>query len=336
MEIFSNGQWLPLVFALLMGISMVTYAVLDGYDLGVGILMRGASEAEQNRMISSIGPFWDANETWLVLGVGLLLVAFPMAHGIILSSLYLPVAIMLAGLILRGVAFDFRVKAKDKFRATWNHAFFAGSLITAIAQGYMLGSYILGFDPSWTAMVFSLFVGLCLSAGYALIGAAWLIMKTDGELQKKAVRWAKGSLVLTCLGIAVVSAATPLVSPRIFEKWFTMPNLLVLAPIPVITAVLVSYMYFLLHKLPKAGDRHCWVPFVTTIGIYVLCFLGMAYSFFPYIVPDRLLITEAASAPESLMIILVGALVVLPMMIAYTIFAYRVFWGKAGDDLSYD
>ena len=336
MEIFSNGQWLPLVFALLMGISMLTYAVLDGYDLGVGILMRAAGEAEQNRMITSIGPFWDANETWLVLGVGLLLVAFPMAHGIILSSLYLPVAIMLLGLILRGVAFDFRVKAKDQFRATWNHTFFAGSLLTAIAQGYMLGSYILGFDSSWSAMAFSLLVGLCLAAGYALIGAAWLIMKTDGELQKKAVRWARQSLVLTCFGILLVSAATPFVSPRIFEKWFSMPNLLILAPIPVITSVLVGYMYYLLHQLPKELDRHCWVPFVTTIGIYLLCFTGLAYSFFPYIVPDRLLIVDAASAPESLMIILVGALIVLPMMIAYTIFAYRVFWGKAGDDLSYD
>ena len=336
MEIFSNGQWLPLVFALLMGIAMLTYAVLDGYDLGVGILMHGADATEQNRMISSIGPFWDANETWLVLGVGLLLVAFPMAHGIILSSLYLPVAIMLLGLILRGVAFDFRVKAKDEFRMVWNKAFIVGSLMTAISQGYMLGSYILGFDPSWSAMAFSLLVGLCLAAGYALIGAAWLIMKTDGELQKKAVRWAKGALVLTCLGIAVVSASTPLVSPRIFDKWFVMPNLLVLAPIPAITGVLVLYLYAMLGKLPKAGDRHCWVPFVSTIGIYVLCFAGLAYSFFPYIVPDRLLIVEAASAPESLMIILVGALIVLPLMVGYTLYSYRVFWGKASGELSYD
>jgi cytochrome d ubiquinol oxidase subunit II len=335
MEIFANGEWLPLSFAALMGLSMLIYAVLDGYDLGVGILMKRATDSEKDRMIGSIGPFWDANETWLVLGVGLLLVAFPKAHGIILSSLYLPVAIMLIGLTLRGVAFDFRAKAKTTHKNAWNNAFFAGSLITALAQGYMLGSYILGFQQSIAAVAFSLLVGLCVAAGYCLIGACWLIMKTEGVLQRKSVRWARVSLWATMLAIALISISTPLVSERIFDKWFSFPNIVLLAPIPLITAALVIALEVLLRQLPKPNDRWCWVPFVTTIGIFVLCFHGLAYSFYPYIVPDQLKITEAASAPESLMIILIGALIVLPVLIGYTFLAYKIFHGKA-KELTYD
>lgn len=335
MDIFANGEWLPLSFAALMGLSMLIYAVLDGYDLGVGILMKRATDAEKDRMIGSIGPFWDANETWLVLGVGLLLVAFPKAHGIILSSLYLPVAIMLIGLTLRGVAFDFRAKAKIAHKNAWNNAFFAGSLITAMAQGYMLGSYIVGFEQSFAAIAFSFLVGLCVAAGYCLIGACWLIMKTEGELQLKSVRWARISLWATMLAIALISISTPLVSERIFDKWFSFPNIVLLAPIPLITGALVIALEVLLRQLPKPNDRWCWVPFVTTIGIFILCFHGLAYSFYPYIVPDQLKIVDAASAPESLMIILVGALVVIPVLIGYTFLAYKIFHGKA-KDLSYE
>jgi cytochrome d ubiquinol oxidase subunit II len=335
MDIFANGDWLPLAFAALMGLSMLIYAVLDGYDLGVGILMKGATDAEKDRMIGSIGPFWDANETWLVLGVGLLLVAFPAAHGVILSNLYLPVALMLIGLTLRGVAFDFRAKAKINHKNAWNNAFFAGSLLTALSQGYMLGGYILGFDKSLAAAAFAMLVGLCVAAGYALIGACWLIMKTEGDLQRKAVAWARYALWATMLAILLISVSTPLVSPRIFEKWFSFPNIVLLAPIPLMTGALVVALEVLLRQMPKAQDRWCWVPFVATIGIFILCFHGLAYSFYPYIVPDQLKIVEAASAPESLKIILVGALVVLPVLIGYTFLAYKIFHGKA-KDLSYE
>jgi cytochrome d ubiquinol oxidase subunit II len=335
MDIFANGQWLPLAFAFLMGLSMLIYAVLDGYDLGVGVLMGRANDADKDIMIGSIGPFWDANETWLVLGVGLLLVAFPSAHGIILTNLYLPVALMLIGLILRGVAFDFRAKAKVEHKQKWNRAFVGGSLLTALMQGYMLGSYILGFDPSLSAMSFSLMVGLCVVAGYSLIGAGWLIMKTEGTLQIRAVRWARTALWGTVGGIGLVSLATPLVSTRIFDKWFAMPEMLYLAPIPVLTGILIIVAEMALRRLPLAADRLCWLPFAATIGIFVLCFTGLAYSFYPYIVPDQLLIVDAASAPESLMIILVGALIVLPVLIGYTFLAYRIFHGKA-KNLAYD
>jgi cytochrome d ubiquinol oxidase subunit II len=335
MDIVMNGPFLPLTFAFLMGLAMLVYAVLDGYDLGVGILLPYATDDEKDTMIASIGPFWDANETWLVLGVGLLLVAFPMAHGMILTNLYLPVAVMLIGLIFRGVAFEFRAKVPAHRKAGWNRAFWAGSVVTALAQGYMLGSYILGFEQSLQAVVFSMFIGVCVVAAYALIGAAWLLMKTEGALQHKAVRWAQLALYGSVAGIAVVSLATPLVSPRIFAKWFSLPELFYLAPVPLVTGALVLGLWYLLRHLPLKGDKLCWLPFVVTIGIYVLCFNGLAYSFYPYIVPEKMTIIEAASAPESLLIILIGALVVLPVQIAYTAFVYVLFHGKA-KELRYD
>ncbi len=321
-------EYLPLIFMLLMGLSILIYVVLDGYDLGVGILMSRATPEEKDLMIASIGPFWDANETWLVLGIGLLLVAFPIAHGVILTALYLPVAIMLAGLILRGVAFDFRAKARAHHKHLWDRVFMGGSLLTSLAQGYMLGSYIVGFSHTPLHIAFSLLVGICLAAGYAFLGAGWLILKTEHELQKKAVRWARFCLWFTTLGMAVVSLATPLVSERIFEKWFSFPNIFLLAPIPLVTGVVILGLEYLLRRLPTQQDRYSGLPLIGGMLLFILGFHGLAYSFYPYVVPDRITIWEAASAPESLLIILIGALVVLPCIIGYTIYAYRVFWGK--------
>lgn len=328
MEHLASSEWLPLIFMALMGLSILVYVILDGYDLGVGILMSRADHAEKDNMMASIGPFWDANETWLVLGVGLLLVAFPEAHGIILTGLYLPTAVMLGGLILRGVSFDFRAKAKDKHKHLWDKTFMGGSLIAALSQGYMLGLYIVGFKTTLLTFAFGLLAGICLTAGYSFVGAAWLIMKTEGMLQKKAVKWARTALWGIALGMVVVSIVTPLISSRIFDKWFSLPNFFLLLPIPLMTGVLIIALEVLLRKLPSQNDSHCWVPFAGAVGLFVLGFHGLAYSFYPYIVPDKLTIWQAASAPESLMIILVGALIVLPCIIGYTIFAYKVFWGK--------
>jgi cytochrome d ubiquinol oxidase subunit II len=334
MEIINNGQWLPFIFMVLMGTAILAYVILDGYDLGTGILMSRGNGEEKDRMIASIGPFWDANETWLVLGIGILLVAFPAAHGIILTGLYLPVALMLGGLILRGVSFDFRAKVKAHHKHLWDKAFIAGSLLATMAQGYMLGLYIVGFERSLATVAFGLLVGVCLASGYTLMGAGWLIMKTEGELQQKAIRWARWAVWGTAAGILAVSVATPLVSARIFEKWFSLPNFLILLPIPVITGTLVIWLEIVLKKLPLPEDRYCWAPFAGSAGLFLLGFVGLAYSFFPYIVPERLTIWEAASAPESLLIILIGALTVLPFIIAYTVFVYRVFRGKV-KELSY-
>lgn len=327
--------WLPLIFMLLMAIAMLAYVVLDGYDLGVGILMHQAQPEQQDIMLASIGPFWDANETWLVLAVGILLVAFPVAHGLILGELYLPVAMMLAGLILRGVAFDFRVKVAAVSKPKWNLAFHVGSLLAALSQGIMLGLYIMGFKHGLASYAFALFIGLSLAAGYSLLGAGWLIMKCEGALQLRAVAWARLMLWLTAGGILAVSLATPLLSERIFERWFGADNLLWLAPIPLATAALWLIAERMLRTLPRPKDAFAWVPFACAVGMFMLAFLGLAYSLYPYIVIDRLTIWEAASAPESLKIILVGAMVTLPIILGYSIYAYRVFWGKA-TELRYD
>ncbi len=331
----SFDEWLPVIFMGIMGLGMLAYVVLDGYDLGVGMLLRSAEDEQKDTMIASIGPFWDANETWLVLGVGILLTCFPLAHGLILGAMYLPVALMLVGLILRGVAFDFRVKARVEHKGAWNNTFFVGSLITALSQGWMLGFYILGLEHSPRAYIFSAVIAVCLSAGYCLLGASWLIMKTDGPLQLRAVHWARRALWVTAVGVAAISFITPWASPRIFDKWFALPYVVMLIPIPLATAALFGVIERSLRRLPvrlALGNEYgVGVPFFSAIGIFVLAFYGLAYSLFPYIVGDRMTIWQAASAPESLKFILVGALIVLPAIIGYTVFSYRVFSGKARD-----
>ena len=328
-ELSQPGGWLPLVFMALMGLAMLIYVVLDGYDLGVGILLGFAPDADKDAMVESIGPFWDANETWLVLGIGILLAAFPLAHGIILGELYLPVAAMLGGLILRGVAFDFRMKAPAIRKPWWNSAFHAGSLIAALAQGVMLGRYVTGFETGAWSWAFAVFIGVSLAAGYTLLGACWLVMKAEGELQRRAVAWARRSLWLAAAGIAAISLTTPLVSSYVLDKWFSLPNIVLLAPVPLMTAVLFALVAVTLGHQPRTDEGWCWVPFAGAAGIFVLAFFGLAFSIFPYVIVDRMTIWQAAAAPESLTFLLVGAVVVLPVMIASSAYAYWVFRGKA-------
>jgi cytochrome bd ubiquinol oxidase subunit II len=312
---------------------MLAYVILDGYDLGVGALLGAAGDRDKDTMVASIGPFWDANETWLVLGVGILLVAFPPAHGLILGALYLPVALMLVGLTLRGVAFDFRTKAGADRKALWNRAFNAGSVLASLAQGYMLGRWVTGFrDDGWSTL-FSALIAVCLLGTYMLLGSSWLIMKTEGALQLAAVRWARLSLGLTAMGVLAISVATPLVSPAVFERWFTLPYVVLLAPLPLATLLLFFIVERALRRLPTRlalgnayGD---WVPFAGAVGIVMLAFYGLAYSLFPWLVVDRLTVWQAASSSESLWIIFVGACIVLPIIVGYTVFSYHVFRGKA-------
>jgi cytochrome d ubiquinol oxidase subunit II len=334
-QALADGTWLPYTFALLMGLSMLIYAVLDGYDLGVGILSARAKEDDKDRMIASIGPFWDANETWLVLGVGLLLVAFPVAHGLILTHLYLPVAIMLIGLIFRGVAFDFRAKVPPALKGRWNKAFVAGSLMTSLSQGYMLGSYILGFKPGIGTLIFSILIALALTSAYCLIGACWLILKCEGPLQKRAVRWARFCLFGTLTGLIAISTATPLISERIFNKWFSYPEFFLLSPLPFFAGLILMTLSILLIKMPFQNDRYNWAPLSLTVGLFILSFIGLAYSFFPYILPDQITIIEAAAAAESLMIMLIGVIIIFPVLIGYSLLSYYIFRGKARD-LRYD
>jgi cytochrome bd ubiquinol oxidase subunit II len=332
-DLTQPAGWMPIVFMGVMGLAMLAYVILDGYDLGVGVLMRRASDDDKDAMIASIGPFWDANETWLVLGIGILLTVFPLAHGVILGALYLPVALMLVGLTLRGVAFDFRVKARAEHKPTWNRAFYSGSLLASWSQGYMLGSLITGFRSDLWAMMFSALIGLALVAAYCLLGAGWLIIKSEGPLQLQAVRWARNSLWFTAAGIGAISLATPLVSPAIFAKWFAFPYLVLLMPIPLATLALLLITWRSLSRLPvrlaEGNEYGAWVPFGATVGVFLLAFYGLAYSLFPWLVIDRIHVWQGTISPSSMGIILVGAMVVLPMIIGYTVFAYRVFWGKS-------
>jgi cytochrome d ubiquinol oxidase subunit II len=246
---------------------------------------------------------------------------------------------MLIGLTLRGVAFDFRVKAKAEHKALWNRAFFAGSLLASLAQGYMLGRVVTGFADNFWSYLFASLIGAGMASGYALLGATWLIIKTSDALQRRAIDWAKRSIVLLAIGIAAVSLATPFVSERIFDKWFGIQNLIVLWPIPAMTLAVFLVAYRALVRLPVRLDQDNsygeWVPFAATVAIFLLAFHGLAYSLFPYLVMDRMTIWDAAAAPKSLMFIFVGAAVVLPVIIGYSAFAYRVFRGKA-TDLRYD
>jgi len=319
---------LPVVFMALMGLAMLAYVVLDGFDLGVGLLLHRASDAQKDTMISSIGPFWDANETWLVLGVGILLIAFPKAHGMVLGAVYLPVALMLVGLILRGVAFDFRVKAQAARKPLWNFAFFAGSGLAAAAQGWMLGRYITGLAEGWPYMLFAGAIALLLPAAYVLLGAAWLIMKTEGELQQLAVGWARLAWAPVVIGMGLISLATPVVSVTVRDKWFSMPGFIALLPIPLTTLAALVAVRLLLNSRQVLG-KGCGLPFALVVAVFMLGGIGLAYSLFPYVVMDRLTVWQAASATESLAVIAIGCAVTVPAIIAYTVYSYRVFWGKA-------
>jgi len=321
---------LPIVFMVLMGLSMLIYVVSDGYDLGVGMLMHRATDAEKDVMVASIGPFWDANETWLVLGVGILLIAFPKAHGLVLGELYLPVALMLVGLTLRGVAFDFRVKAKDTHKRTWDRLFFAGSALASTAQGWMLGRYVSGFGEGWNYPLFAAAIAIALPMAYVLMGAAWLIMKTEGELQAHAVSWARIAWAPMVGGLVLISMATPWVSPTVRERWFALPEIIALLAIPMMTGVSLLAVLALLKSRQVRGPL-CWLPFALLVGVFVLGFLGLAYSIYPYVVLDRLTLWQAASSPEALKVILVGVCISVPAIIGYTVFSYRVFRGKAGE-----
>ncbi|MBX9715341.1 MAG: cytochrome d ubiquinol oxidase subunit II [Burkholderiaceae bacterium] len=319
---------LPVIFMALMGISMLIYVISDGYDLGVGLLMPRATAEEKDVLIASIGPFWDANETWLVLGIGILLVAFPKAHGLVLTQLYLPVTLMLVGLTLRGVAFDFRVKAKSSAKPLWDRLFFAGSMLASLSQGWMLGRYISGFGEGWNYPIFAAAIAVALPAAYALLGAAWLVMKTEGELQQKAIRWAKLAWAPVVIGMVLISLATPWISATVRERWFALPEIIALMVIPIVTGIALMTTRIVLDKA-IVRTTLCWVPFAALIAVFVLGFIGLAYSIYPFVVIDRLTIWEAASSTAALKVILVGVCISVPAIAAYTVFSYKVFWGKA-------
>jgi cytochrome d ubiquinol oxidase subunit II len=329
-----NPEMLSYVYSVLMALAILVYAILDGYDLGVGILLPIDNDTDADTMIASIGPFWDANETWLVLAVGLALIAFPTAHSVILQALYLPITVMLIGLIIRGVAFDFRTKAKMKRKKLWDTMFKVGSILSAFMQGFMLGLYVMSFDTSVLSLLFAAFSGIGVVGAYSLIGSAWLVLKTEGALQLKAINWCQFAGRITFFGVISVSIINPIINDDVYNAWFNASVLWLIVPPPLLCMILFVVQDCALSKLKINSAKGAWLPFLFSALIFVLCFFGLTYSFYPYIVPGQLTIFDAVAAPESLNFLLYGVIIVVPTIVLYTLFSYRVFWGKV-QPLSY-
>jgi cytochrome d ubiquinol oxidase subunit II len=336
MEYEGAAFWLPLVWSALLALAVAMYVVIDGFDLGVGILFTAAERGNwRDRMMLSVAPIWDGNETWLVLGGGGLFAVFSVAYAILLPALYLPIILMLIALIFRGVAFEFRFKA-DRSQAIWDYAFHYGSLTATFAQGMVLGAFVQGFQIEGRGFTggtldwltpFSVMTGIGLVCGYGLLGATWCVMKTSGELEIWARRKSKQFLAATIVSMALVSAWVPFLGLEIQWRWFSWPNLLYVAPVPVVTA-------FVCWRIFKTLDEGREVaPFLLSIGLFLLGFLGLAISLFPYIVPPKMTIWQAANAVSALQFTLVGSAVVMPLTLAYTAYAYWVFRGKVAEDV---
>jgi cytochrome d ubiquinol oxidase subunit II len=322
---------LPLILAGIIGAGVIVYVLLDGFDLGVGMLLPLApDQTARDTMIASIAPVWDGNETWLILGGAVLFAAFPTAYAVALPAFYIPLMAMLFALIFRGVAFEFRMKAKTS-KAFWSGAFSVGSAVATFCQGAMLGGLIEGVrmeDRAFAGGPFDWFTGLSViaglgvMAGYALLGATWLVMKTHAPLETAARRWATVSLVGVLVAMALVSGLTPLLYPAIAERWFGGLNFLYLAPVPAMTALVALMLWRGLH--------HGWVwePFLMAVGLFVLGYCGIGISLWPAIVPPGLTIQNAAAPDSSLVFTLIAVICTLPMVLGYTVYAYWVFRGK--------
>ena len=330
--------WLPLISASIVAIAVALYVILDGFDLGIGILFPFfPQEADRDRMMNSVAPFWDGNETWLVLGGNGLFVAFPVAYAIVMPALYVPLIAMLLALVFRGVAFEFRWVAKPHHRK-WDIAFAAGSTVAALCQGFMLGGLIDGLHvehrhfaggPFDWLTPFSVMCGLGLVVGYALIGACWIVMKTTHGLEKRAREFAQPLLYALVAFIVLVSIWTPLEYHRVADRWFSMPNLLYLSPLPVLTALLVFVCW------RGIRGKHPTSAFYSAVAVFVLAFVGLAISAYPYLVPWSLNLWEVAASPESQRFILIGIAILLPFIIGYTVFTYYTFRGKLREGEGY-
>jgi len=330
---FMAGMDLTIVWAAIIGFAVMAYVVMDGFDLGIGILFPTfAVGQERDQAMNSIAPVWDGNETWLVMGGGGLFAAFPLAYAIILPATYPLVIAMLLGLIFRGVAFEFRWR-EPSHRAFWDVAFSLGSFAAALAQGITLGAILQGihvendaYAGGWLDWLspFSLLTGISVVVGYALLGATWLIWKTEGSSQRHARQMAFWLGVATLLALAAVSAATPFLSYDYWRRWFAMPGVLLTAQVPLLVAICSATFFWALRR---EFER---VPFLMALALFLLGFVGLGISIYPYIVPRSVTIWNAAAPPESQSFMLVGALVIIPLILAYTAWAYWVFRGKAG------
>jgi cytochrome d ubiquinol oxidase subunit II len=328
---------LALVWAMLIALAVLAYVVLDGFDLGIGILFPlWGDEQQQTLAMNSVAPVWDGNQTWLVFGGGGLLAVFPLAYAVILPALYAPIVGMLLALVLRGVAFEFRGRTERRY--LWNTSFFVGSLIATLCQGITLGALLQGIPVAgrayaggwWTWLTpFSLVTGFALTAGYAMLGATWIVLKTQGELQQRARRFARAAGAATLVLIGVFSLWTPLLQPIYMARWFSWPAVLYVVPVPLLVAVCGLQLFRSLSQQRELA------PFLYAQGLFLLCYIGLGISSYPYIVPPSISIHDAAAPDSSLAFMLVGALILLPIIFGYTAYAYWVFRGKVAADQGY-
>jgi cytochrome bd ubiquinol oxidase subunit II len=325
---------LAFIWAGLIAFAVLAYVLFDGFDLGIGVLFPFlATDQERDQAMNSVAPVWDGNETWLVLGGGGLMAAFPLAFAVVMPALYAPIVAMLLGLVFRGVAFEFRWRTvRGKF--LWDWAFAGGSAVAAFAQGIALGALVQGIPVAnrayaggwWDWLTwFSLLTGVALVIGYALLGASWLIMKTSGQLQARARRfaWIAGAGTLALIGL--VSLITPFLDPIFMQRWFAWPAIVYSAPVPIFVALAALALFWGLYSHREG------VPFLAAIALFVLSYIGLGISFYPYILPPSITIWDAAAPDNSLAFLLVGAGVLIPLILGYTAWAYWVFRGKVGD-----
>ena len=332
---FEHTLDLPLIWGGLIATAVFMYVLLDGFDLGLGILFPYApTDKCRNKMMNSIAPFWDGNETWLVLGGGGLFAAFPLAYSIVMPALYLPIIFMLLGLIFRGVAFEFRFKAETS-RTLWDRAFHFGSITASFFQGVILGALVQGIQVSGRSFSggafdwltgFSILCGFAVVAGYALLGATWLIMKTDGVTQDWAKRKARGFMFWVGIFMVLVSLSVPFLNDNLRERWFSFPNYILLLPLPLITTFVFIYTW----RSLRVGKEY--MPFLCSLGLFLLAYLGLAISMWPWIVPYEVTLWEGAAAGTSLSILLIGAGIMLPVILAYTGYCYYLFRGKVSHE----
>jgi len=336
---FESFLDLPLIWFGLIATAIFLYVILDGFDLGVGILFPFApSDKCRDRMMNSIAPFWDGNETWLVLGGGGLFAAFPLAYAIIMPALYIPVTLMLLGLVFRGVAFEFRFKASGNSRILWDYAFHFGSLGATFMQGMILGGFVQGIavdgrnfggNPLDWLSAFSVMTGLALVCGYALLGSTWLIMKTQDTTQGWARKCAAYVLIFVALFMALVSLTMPFMNEGVKKLWFNLPNSLILLPMPLISAASIV----LLWRDLKTHEEYR--PFFLSLGIFLLNYIGLGISLWPWLVPYEVNLWQAAAAPESQSLLLIGTAVMLPLVLTYTGYCYYIFRGKTSHESTY-
>ncbi|QDP71118.1 cytochrome d ubiquinol oxidase subunit II [Legionella israelensis] len=322
---------LAFIFAGLLAFIIIMYVILDGFDLGIGILFPFTnSEKERDHMMNAIAPVWDGNETWLVFGGAMLYGAFPLVYGLLLPILYMPLMLMLIALIFRGVSFEFRFKAETS-KPIWNWAFSLSSIAAAFFQGVVLGAFVQGFaineanltinEPDWLTP-FSLLTGVALVCGYGLLGATFMVIKSQGRLQRNMIHFAKGLLILVSFFLVFVSIWTPLHNTEIFDRWYSFPNLILLSPLPLITLAMIVLTW---RSLSLGHELR---PFLFSVVIFLCSYTGIAISVYPYLLPHEVTIWEAAAPDSTLIFILVGVAIMLPILLAYTIYAYRVFRGK--------